>query len=29
MHVRPPIKPEDDGVVPPLVLRVRQMGLDI
>ena len=27
--VAPPIEPEDDGVVPPLVLRARQMELDI
>jgi hypothetical protein len=29
MHASPPIEPEDDGVVPPLVLRARQVGLDI
>ena len=27
--VAPPVEPLDDGVVPPLVLRARQMGLDI
>jgi hypothetical protein len=27
--VAPPVEPEDDGVVPPLVLRARQMGLDV
>jgi hypothetical protein len=27
--VAPLIEPEDDGVVPPLVLRARQMGLDV
>jgi hypothetical protein len=27
--VAPPIELEDDGVVPPLVLKARQMGLDI
>jgi hypothetical protein len=25
----PEPQPEDDGVVPPLVLRARQMGLDV
>jgi hypothetical protein len=27
--VAPPVEPEDDGVVPPLVLRATQMGLDV
>jgi hypothetical protein len=27
--VAEPIAPEDNGVVPPLVLRARQMGLDV
>ena len=27
--VAPPVEAEDDGVVPPLVLRARQMGLDV
>jgi hypothetical protein len=27
--VAPLVEPEDDGVVPPLVLRARQMGLDV
>jgi hypothetical protein len=27
--VAPPVEVEDDGVVPPLVLRARQMGLDV
>ncbi len=27
--VAPPIEPEEDGAVPPLVLKARQMGLDI
>jgi hypothetical protein len=27
--VAPPVEPEDDGVVPPLVIRARQMGLDV
>jgi hypothetical protein len=27
--VAPPVQPEDDGVVPPLVLKARQMGLDV
>jgi hypothetical protein len=27
--VAPPVEPEDVGVVPPLVLRARQMGLDV
>jgi hypothetical protein len=25
----PPVEAEDDGVVPPLVLRARQMGLQV
>jgi hypothetical protein len=28
-RVAPPVEPLDDGVVPPLVLRARQMGLDV
>jgi hypothetical protein len=27
--VRPPIEPEDDGVVTPLVLRARALGLSV
>jgi hypothetical protein len=27
--IAPPVEAEDDGVVPPLVLRARQMGLDV
>jgi hypothetical protein len=27
--VAPPVEAEDDGVVPPLWLRARQMGLDV
>jgi hypothetical protein len=27
--VAPPVEPEDDSVVPPLVLKARQMGLDV
>jgi hypothetical protein len=27
--VAPPVEADDDGVVPPLVLRARQMGLDV
>jgi hypothetical protein len=27
--VAPPVEPEDDGVVPPLLIRARQMGLDV
>jgi hypothetical protein len=25
----PPVEAKDDGVVPPLVIRARQMGLDV
>jgi hypothetical protein len=28
-HSAPEPEPLDDGVVPPLVLRARQMGLDV
>ena len=27
--IAPPVEPEDDGVVPPFVLKARQMGLDV
>jgi hypothetical protein len=27
--VAPPIEPENDGVVPPLVLKARQMGMGL